>query len=53
MTKKLETNSVDARLEDLLLIFARDLVAIVMEGDQFLGPITRIDPLNDLRRKMK
>ncbi len=53
MTEKLETISVDARMEDLLLIFARDFVAIVTEGDRFLGLITRIDLLNHLRRKMK
>jgi cystathionine beta-synthase len=32
-------------------IFARDFVAIVMEGDRFLGLITRVDLLNYLRRK--
>ena len=53
MTEKLETISVDARMEDLLLIFARDFVAIVTDGDRFLGLITRIDLLNHLRRKMK
>jgi cystathionine beta-synthase len=33
-------------------IFDRGLVAIVVEGDEFLGLITRIDLLNWLRRRM-
>ena len=32
--------------------FLRGLVAIVVEGDEFLGLITRIDLLNWLRRRM-
>jgi cystathionine beta-synthase len=32
-------------------IFNRDFVAIVMDGPQFLGLITRVDLLNYLRRK--
>jgi cystathionine beta-synthase len=35
----------------LLEIFKRGLVAIVMDGDEFLGLITRIDFLNWLRRR--
>jgi len=52
MTGKLETVSVRAPVTDLLPIFAADKVAIVMEGDHFLGLITRIDLLNHLRRKV-
>ena len=42
---------VSAPVEDLLPIFDRDFVAIVMDGEQFLGLITRVDLLNYLRRK--
>ncbi len=53
MTTKLDIVGAKAPLSDLLPIFARDHVAIVQEGDQFLGLITRIDLLNHLRRRMK
>jgi len=42
---------VSAPVEDLIPIFDRDFVAIVMDGEQFLGLITRVDLLNYLRRK--
>jgi cystathionine beta-synthase len=42
---------VGAPIEDLMPIFDRDFVAIVMDGEQFLGLITRVDLLNYLRRK--
>jgi cystathionine beta-synthase len=41
----------DASVSDLIPIFEKDFVAIVMEGDEFLGLITRVDLLNHLRRK--
>jgi cystathionine beta-synthase len=53
MTTKLDIVGAKAPLSDLLPIFARDHVAIVQEGNQFLGLITRIDLLNHLRRRMK
>ena len=53
MTSRLQTIAVAAPDEDLLPIFERDLVAIVMEDGNFLGLITRIDLLNHLRRKLK
>ena len=53
MTSKLETVQADAPMEALLPIFNRDMVAIVLSGDTFLGLITRIDLLNYLRRRMK
>jgi cystathionine beta-synthase len=37
----------------LLDIFKRGLVAIVVDGEEFLGLITRIDFLNWLRRRTK
>jgi cystathionine beta-synthase len=50
MTADLETVDRSASIEDLMPIFRRDLTAIVVDGDTFLGVITRIDLLNHLRR---
>jgi cystathionine beta-synthase len=52
MTTKLDTIDAGASLDDLLPIFARDHVAIVMRNDEFLGLITRIDLINHLRRQL-
>ena len=41
----------DAPVSDLMPIFEKDFVAIVMDGEEFLGLITRVDLLNYLRRK--
>ena len=50
MTAKLHTLQSGEPLDALLPIFERDEVAIVMEGREFLGLITRIDLINYLRR---
>jgi cystathionine beta-synthase len=50
MTAKLHTLQAGENLDALLPIFERDEVAIVMEGREFLGLITRIDLINYLRR---
>jgi cystathionine beta-synthase len=52
MTDNLETLSPAAKMTDLLEVFERGRVAIVMEGDKFLGLITRSDLLSYLRRQM-
>ncbi|HST30354.1 MAG TPA: pyridoxal-phosphate dependent enzyme [Chthoniobacterales bacterium] len=52
MTDKLETLPPTAKLNDLLEVFDRGRVAIVMDGDKFLGLITRTDLLSYLRLKM-
>jgi cystathionine beta-synthase len=52
MVTRLEVVEPCAKIEDLLPIFAKDHVAIVMEEGQFLGLITRSDLLNFLRRKI-
>jgi cystathionine beta-synthase len=52
MVSKLEKLQVGEPVENLLPVFARGLVAIVMEGERFLGLITRIDLLNYLRRRV-
>ena len=49
MTDRLETLSPTAKITDLLGVFDRGRVAIVMEGDKFLGLITRSDLLSYLR----
>jgi cystathionine beta-synthase len=50
MTAKLSTLQANEPLEALLPIFEKDQVAIVMDGKEFLGLITRIDLINYLRR---
>ena len=52
MTDKLETLSPTAKMKDLLEVFERGRVAIMMDGDKFLGLITRSDLLSYLRRQM-
>jgi cystathionine beta-synthase len=49
MTTRLETISADAPVRDLVPLFRRDLVAIVMDGSRFLGLATRIDLINYFR----
>ncbi|MCA1941204.1 MAG: pyridoxal-phosphate dependent enzyme [Caenispirillum bisanense] len=51
MTTKLETLPPTADVSDLLPIFGRDRVAIIVEDGRFLGLITRIDLLNHLRTR--
>ena len=52
MTDRLETLSPQAKINDLLEVFDRGRVAIVMDGDKFLGLITRTDLLSYLRLNM-
>ena len=52
MTGKLETVSPSTPPENLLPLFDRGMIAVVVDGDHFLGLITRIDLLNHLRRKL-
>jgi cystathionine beta-synthase len=51
MTSRLETVTPQTPALDLLPIFEKGMVAIVVEGGRFLGLITRIDMLNYLRRR--
>lgn len=50
MTAKLETLQASDPLDALLPVFEKDQVAIVLDGREFLGLITRIDLINYLRR---
>jgi cystathionine beta-synthase len=52
MTDKLETLPPTAKINDLLEVFDRGRVAIVMDNDKFLGLITRTDLLSYLRLHM-
>ncbi|HTV51786.1 MAG TPA: pyridoxal-phosphate dependent enzyme [Steroidobacteraceae bacterium] len=52
MASSLITVPPDAPLPQLMEIFKRGLVAIVVDREEFLGLITRIDLLNWLRRRM-
>ena len=49
MTTKLHTLESHAPLKDLKPIFDRNEVAVVMDGEEFLGVITRVDLINHLR----
>lgn len=49
MVTRLETISADAPINELVPLFRKDYVAIVMDGDKFLGLVTRIDLINHFR----
>ena len=50
MTAKLNTLQAHEPLDSLLPLFQRDEVALVMDGRDYLGLVTRIDLINHLRR---
>jgi cystathionine beta-synthase len=52
MIGELHKLQVTETIEALLPVFERGHVAIVMDGERFLGLITRIDLLNYLRRRV-
>jgi len=52
MTSRLETISCEAGIESVYDILDRGLVALVTDGDLFLGLVTRSDLLSHLRRKL-
>jgi cystathionine beta-synthase len=51
MVTELAVIDVNEPVSALMPIFSKDFVAIVKEGERFLGLITRVDLLNYLRRK--
>lgn len=53
MTTELHTLQASQTLDALLPVFDRNEVAIVFDGDEFVGLITRIDLINHLRRSTK
>lgn len=52
MTSRLKTLPPTASIDDLLAIFREGEVAVINDGEQFFGLITRIDLINHLRRSM-
>lgn len=52
MVRNVETLPADASMDALLAVFQRDHVAVVQDGDGFVGLITRIDLLNYLRQQL-
>jgi cystathionine beta-synthase len=52
MTDKLETLAPTAKFEEVIAVFDRGRVAILMDGAKFLGLITRTDLLSYLRLRM-
>ena len=52
MSDRLETVDVSTPFRELLPIFDRGLVAIVVSRGDFLGLVTRYDLLNTLRRRV-
>jgi len=53
MVSKLDRLDVKSPIEALLPMFDRGQVAIVMDGERFLGLVPRIDLLNSLRRRVQ
>ena len=53
MVSKIDSLDVKSPIESLLPLFDRGHVAIVKDGEKFLGLITRIDLLNYLRRRVQ
>lgn len=53
MVSKLDRLDMKSPIEALLPVFDRGQVAIITDGDVFLGLITRIDLLNYLRRRVQ
>jgi len=51
MTERLRTLPANAPLTELLPLFAAHLVPVIVDGDEFLGLVTRIDLINELRKK--
>ncbi|MFZ2066517.1 MAG: pyridoxal-phosphate dependent enzyme [Xanthobacteraceae bacterium] len=49
MVTRLETIAADAPIRDLVPLFRRDLIAIVMDAGRFLGIATRLDLVNYFR----
>ena len=49
MATRLETISADAPIADLVPLFRKDYIALVMDGDEFLGVATRLDLINYFR----
>jgi cystathionine beta-synthase len=49
MTTSPQTLQVSEPIDSLLPIFEREEVALIMDGSDFVGVITRVDLINHLR----
>ena len=49
MTRKVKTLQLGQPIDALLRVFDRDEVAVVLDGEEFVGLITRVDLINHLR----
>lgn len=52
MTGQLDVIGAERPVDDLLPLFRGNKVAMVMDGDRFLGMITRVDLINHIRRSV-
>jgi cystathionine beta-synthase len=52
MSTRLVTVAPSVPVKDLLPLLAQGLVPIVLEGDAFVGLVTRMDVVNYLRRRL-
>ncbi|MEQ8394807.1 pyridoxal-phosphate dependent enzyme [Thalassobaculum sp.] len=52
MTGQLDVIAADRPLDEVLAMFRRNQVAMVMDGDVFLGMITKVDLINHIRRSV-
>ena len=52
MTSRLEVVPPSHAIDDLLPIFRADRVALVVDGDEYLGMVTKVDLINHLRQKV-
>ena len=53
MTTRLKTLRPEASIESVYEILNEGLVAMIMDGDLFVGLITRTDLLNFMRRRLR
>ncbi|PTL85678.1 pyridoxal-phosphate dependent enzyme [Vitiosangium sp. GDMCC 1.1324] len=53
MSTRLQTVDVSTPVPELLTLLDKGFVPIVVDGEEFIGLITRIDLLNHLRRKLR
>jgi cystathionine beta-synthase len=52
MTRNLTTVQASGKIESLLPVYERGMVAIIMDGEEFLGLVTPIDFLQYLRKRV-
>lgn len=52
MTGQLDVIAADRPIDEVLALFRRNEVAMVMDGDVFLGMITKVDLINHIRRSV-